>query len=194
MRSFFYYSVAGLTDIPIRIVAIIVEIFAANTRYEIERRLRGFVLGIFKQRKNIRLGGSCRLEGFLNVSIGDNVTIYDGVDLIAGRHGEIIIGDGSHVGRKSVINGLAKVTIGKNTYISSQVSVFSITNTPEGTITKNEVSIGDNVIIGMGVSILPGIRIGNNSTIGAGAVVVTDVDEGDIVAGVPAKKIKNSND
>ena len=37
------------------------------------------------------------------------------------------------------------------------------------------------------------IKIGDNSTIGAGSVVLHDVDEGDVVAGVPAKSIKKIN-
>ena len=192
VRSFLYYTVAGLVELPIRIAATFFELFEANTRYEVERRLRGIVLGLFKKKKNIRVGGCVRIEGLLNISIGDNVTIYDGVDLIAGRYGEIKIGSGSHVGRKCVINGLSRVIIGDNTYISSHVSVFTISNTPEGRVIKKDVFIGENVIIGMGANILPGVKIGNNATIGAGAVVVKDVEDGDVVVGVPARVVRSS--
>lgn len=48
------------------------------------------------------------------------------------------------------------------------------------------ISIGDDVEIGSNSVILPGIRIGNNSTIGAGAVVTQDIHENSIAVGVPA--------
>lgn len=44
--------------------------------------------------------------------------------------------------------------------------------------------------IGAGVPIIPGIRIGEWSTIGAGAVVIRDIPDGAVMAGVPAKVIK----
>lgn len=55
-----------------------------------------------------------------------------------------------------------------------------------------KVEIGNNVWIGAGVRILPGVRIGDNAVIGAGAVVTKDVEANTVVAGVPAKFIKNN--
>ncbi|WP_193075260.1 serine O-acetyltransferase [Pseudomonas sp. FME51] len=51
-------------------------------------------------------------------------------------------------------------------------------------------SIGDNVYISAGARILGGIKVGDNVIIGANAVVIKDVPENSIVAGVPAKVIK----
>lgn len=56
------------------------------------------------------------------------------------------------------------------------------------------ISIGDNVFIGYNATVLPGVKIGNNSIIGAGAVVTKDVPENSIVAGVPAKVIKSTEE
>ena len=53
-----------------------------------------------------------------------------------------------------------------------------------------EITIGDNCLINTGVTILGPVTIGNNVTIGAGAVVNKDVPDNAIVAGVPAKVIK----
>ena len=50
-----------------------------------------------------------------------------------------------------------------------------------------KVDIRDNVYIGYGVIILPGVTIGPNAIVSAGSVVRSDVAEGDVVAGVPAK-------
>jgi maltose O-acetyltransferase len=52
------------------------------------------------------------------------------------------------------------------------------------------VNIGNDVWIGGNVVILPGVTIGNNCVVAAGAVVTKDVPDNSLVAGVPAKVIK----
>ena len=52
------------------------------------------------------------------------------------------------------------------------------------------INIGDNVWIGGGAIIFPGVNIGDNSVIGAGSIVVRDVLSNVVVAGNPAKVIK----
>ncbi len=53
----------------------------------------------------------------------------------------------------------------------------------------SDIIIDDNVYISTGVTILGPVTIGNNVTIGAGAVVVKDIPDNCVVAGVPAKII-----
>jgi len=53
------------------------------------------------------------------------------------------------------------------------------------------VNIGNDVWLGGNVTILPGVKIGNNVVVAAGAVVTKDVPDNCVVAGVPAKKIKD---
>lgn len=55
------------------------------------------------------------------------------------------------------------------------------------------VTIKDDVWIGYGAIILPGVTIGKEAVVGAGAVVTTDVPDGACVAGNPAKVIKYVN-
>lgn len=52
-----------------------------------------------------------------------------------------------------------------------------------------KVDMRDNVYIGYGVIVLPGVTIGPNAIVSAGSVVRSDVNEGDVVAGVPAKRV-----
>jgi acetyltransferase-like isoleucine patch superfamily enzyme len=51
------------------------------------------------------------------------------------------------------------------------------------------IDIRDNVYIGYGVIVLPGVKIGPNAIVSAGSVVRSDVGEGDIVAGIPARRV-----
>lgn len=56
------------------------------------------------------------------------------------------------------------------------------------------IVVGDNVFIGYGVTILPGVTVGNDCVIAAGAVVTKDVPSGSIVAGIPARRIRGVDD
>lgn len=53
------------------------------------------------------------------------------------------------------------------------------------------IVIGDNVFIGSGTIILPGVTVGNNVVIGAGSIVASDIPSDSIVAGVPARRIRS---
>ena len=56
------------------------------------------------------------------------------------------------------------------------------------------ITIKDNVHIGMNVTIMPGVTIGNNCIIGCGAVVTKDIPDNSIAVGVPAKVIETIDD
>lgn len=95
------------------------------------------------------------------------------------------IGYGFYIGHGVgiVING--GTVIGNNVNISQFLSI--------GTNNRTPATIGDNVYIGPHVSIIEDVKIGSNSTIGAGSVVIKDVPEDVTVAGVPAKVIAASH-
>ena len=52
------------------------------------------------------------------------------------------------------------------------------------------INVGDNVFIGMGACILPGVTIGSNSIVGAYSVVTKDVEDGTVFGGNPACVLK----
>lgn len=91
------------------------------------------------------------------------------------------IGYGFYIGHGIgiVING--GTVIGNNVNISHFLSIGTNNDTP--------AIIGDNVYIGPNVCIVEDVHVGNNATIGAGAVVVKDVPDNATVAGVHAKVI-----
>ncbi len=80
----------------------------------------------------------------------------------------------------------SRAVIGKNCIIGANVTIGGKSRWYEVPV------IGDTVDIATGAKILGPIRIGNNVTIGANAVVVKDVPDNCIVAGIPAKIIKTN--
>lgn len=82
----------------------------------------------------------------------------------------------------TIINGAAK--IGKNCTVYNCVTI--------GVERSGVPTIGDNVTIGAGAIILGGIHVGNNVNIGAGAIVVEDVPDSSTVVGPKARVIPRS--
>jgi len=93
------------------------------------------------------------------------------------------------------------ITLGRNVYITDGVKFVTHDGgvllfrkqIPDLEITK-PIVIGDNVYIGNNVIILPGVHVGNNVIIGAGAIVTKDISNNTVVAGVPAKTIKTTEE
>lgn len=91
----------------------------------------------------------------------------------------------------------ALVTIGDDCFIGPNVSIYTACHStdPVERNTRQEwakpVTIGNNCWIGGSVTILPGVTIGDNVTIGAGSVVVKDIPSNSIAVGNPAKVIKS---
>ena len=93
------------------------------------------------------------------------------------------------------------ITIGDNVFITSGVrfvthdggTLLFRDRVPDLEITK-PIVLGDNVYIGVGTIIMPGVTIGNNVVIGAGSVVTKDIPDNSVAAGVPARVIKSTEE
>lgn len=83
------------------------------------------------------------------------------------------------------------VMIGPATQIYTAAHDLQAETRNQGWEVAKPIEIEDNVWIGGGVIILPGVRIGRNSVVGAGAVVTHSVPANTVVAGNPARIIKN---
>ena len=109
----------------------------------------------------------------------------------------IEIGENFYSNHNLVILDCAKVKFGDNVFIGPNCGFYTAEH-PLDSKTRNKgleyaksIIVGDNVWIGGGAHILSGVKVGNNVVIAAGAVVTKDVPDNCVVAGVPAKKIKD---
>jgi len=128
--------------------------------------------------------------------IGKNVVIKDDVMLIDPP--KISIDDFTMIGERCYIRGGGVIKIGKYCQIANNVIIVTTNHLVNndrffGKIENKDVIIGDNVWIGSGAKIMPGVIVGSNSIIAAGAVVTKDVIEKVLVGGVPADIIKKLN-
>lgn len=117
--------------------------------------------------------------------------------------GTLLIGDGVGISN-SAITCWERVEIGNNVLIGSGVRIYDTDFHPlessyrygekkDGSRTIHDpVYIEDGVFIGAGSIILKGVRIGKNSIVGAGSVVAKSIPEGEIWAGNPAKRVRES--
>jgi maltose O-acetyltransferase len=106
--------------------------------------------------------------------------------------------DHIRIGSNSVVNGQCLIDprgglkIGNNVSISMRCVILTADHdiqTPHLDGRIREVSIEDNVFVGTGATILPGVTLGYASVVAAGAVVTKDVAPYTVVAGIPAKGI-----
>lgn len=108
----------------------------------------------------------------------------------------IEIGENFYSNHNLVILDGAKVEIGDNVFIAPNCCIttaghpINIDERNRGLEYAYPIKIGNNVWIGAGVNILPGVTIGDNVTIGAGSVVNKSIPANSIAVGNPCKVIK----
>lgn len=169
--------------------------------------LRGFKRWrwLMRLRKTGRLiEPSVRVQGEIaelekRLILGSGVHLDQGVIVwLADKQGSIFLGERVYIGPYSYL-GTAnhKLEIGDDTMIGAQSYLITENHSTQRRDVPYarqgykgaDVKIGKNVWLGCHVAVLPGVTIGDNAVIGAGAVVTKDVPAGETWAGVPAKKI-----
>lgn len=115
-------------------------------------------------------------------------------------------GENIHVGARTFVNynltalDVATITIGEDCQIGSNVQLLTPTHPidPQPRRDKLEaaepITIEDNVWLGGGVIVCPGVTIGRNSVIGAGSVVTKDIPANVVAVGNPARVIREIED
>ena len=144
-----------------------------------------------------------KIDGHKNIYIGSKVFTNDNVwlaclPLTGNKDCNLIIGDGTYVGRfchfyaTSKIKIGVKVLIADRVYITDNLHKFSDVKVPvidQGVIQVNEVIIGDGAWLGENVSVI-GASVGKQSVVGANSVVTKDIPDYCVAVGSPAKIIK----
>lgn len=115
------------------------------------------------------------------VEIGNNAVIMMGASINIGA----VIGEGTMIDMNVVVGG--RGTIGKNCHIGAGAVIAGVVEPPSAM----PVIVEDDVVVGANAVILEGVRVGKGSVVAAGAVVIEDVPENVVVAGTPARIIKN---
>ena len=107
----------------------------------------------------------------------------------------IEIHPGAKIGRNLFIDHGLGVVIGETATIGDDVTIYhgvtlggvSPEGLPKGS--PRHPNVGNNVVIGAGAQLLGAIKIGDGAKIGSNAVVISDVEEGAIMVGIPARKV-----
>ena len=128
-------------------------------------------------------------------SLGD-YSVIESFACINNAVGDVMIGDHTRIGLHNTIIG--PVIIGSHVNLAQGITVTALNHNFEDSkkrideqgVSTNAVVIEDDIWIGANAVILPGVTIGHHSVVAAGAVVTKDVPPHSLVAGVPAKVIK----
>ena len=118
------------------------------------------------------------------VQIGKNAVIMMGAIINIGA----VIGDGTMIDMGAVLGGRA--TVGKNCHIGAGAVLAGVIEPASA----KPVIIEDGVLVGANAVIIEGVHIGANAVVAAGAVVIEDVPDNMVVAGCPARIIKEKDE
>jgi len=166
-------------------------------RYLAKSRFRSFG-------KNVYLFPGIDVTGPGMIEIGDNVIVLDDTVLAAEMQDEVPvrsvlrIGAGCNIGRRNHIYAQCQIVIEPRVLTASNVYISDCTHSinditlpimDQPVIPLNPVTIGEGAWIGQNVCII-GCKIGRNCVIGANSVVLEDIPDFAVAAGVPARVLR----
>jgi maltose O-acetyltransferase len=106
----------------------------------------------------------------------------------------ITIGDSSTVNYGVLLDGRSGLTIGDNASICEGTAILTLehdVDDPHLALRGGSVEVGDYAFVGSYARILPGVTLGEGAVVGAGSVVTRDVAPYTVVAGVPARYVRD---
>ena len=118
------------------------------------------------------------------VEIGDRAVIMMGAIINIGA----VVGEGSMIDMGAVLGGRA--TVGKNCHIGAGAVLAGVIEPASA----EPVRIGDGTLVGANAVVIEGVQVGKNCVVAAGAVVIEDVPDNMVVAGCPARIIKERDE
>jgi acetyltransferase-like isoleucine patch superfamily enzyme len=133
-------------------------------------------------------------EELIGKPVGDSFTLIPPFYADYGLN--ITIGRAVFIGYQCMFEGHGAIEIADEVMIANRVNLVTAGHPVEperrrAAITARPITIEKNVWIGTAATVLPGVRIGADAVVAAGAVVTHDVPPATLVAGVPAKVIRN---
>lgn len=201
-----------------RIALSMIQLYHAVITYSVYNKIKYYWRAVYslwiqlefgKVGRNVYIGKIDLLKGAQYISLADNVSISERciIEVYDSYHEQkfapiLTIGTNSHIGDDGHITCINRVQIGNNVLMGRKIF---ITDNAHGAserdlldtapnkrplTSKGPVIIEDNVWIGEMVCIMPGVRIGKGSIIGANAVVTKDIPPYSVAAGNPARIIK----
>lgn len=175
---------------------------------------RGVVFGqgvVLRHPHKVRLGDGVTVDDL--VVLDAKGTSNRGIDVGRGgflgrgtilscKDGDIVLGDHANLGFHCEVFSGSSVTVGAHALFAAQVYLVggghefeardaAVIDQPRS---SRGIVLGDNVWLGTGAKVLDGIRIGSHAVVGAGAVVTSDLPEGAIAAGVPARVLRRRSE
>jgi len=96
----------------------------------------------------------------------------------------VVLQPGGRVGRHAILNTRSS--------IDHDAVVGDLVHVGPGAAIAGDVRIGDGAFIGTGAAVIPGMSVGRGVVVGAGSVVIRPIPDGTVVAGVPARPLRNS--
>lgn len=153
--------------------------------------------------ENVQIGRNCIIVGLENITLGSNIRI-DGLTTIVAQNGQLVIGDYVHIGGSCHLTCASSVTLESFSGLSQGVRIYSATDDYSGGALTNPtvpreftnvksapVTLRRHVIIGSGSVILPGVEVGEGSSVGALSLVTRSLASWGVFSGCPARKISN---
>ena len=162
--------------------------------------------GIKNQEGNLYIGKACKIVNAKAMRFGKNVSTMPYTMLLCHEGGHLEIGEGAEIGMFSRVASQGEVIIGKNVFSGPHIFIADYNHEyrdiekpiknqgnlvkPSARFNRGGVSIGDDTWIGTNVVIAGTVEIGKHCVIGANSVVTHDIPDYSVVAGCPAKIIK----
>jgi acetyltransferase-like isoleucine patch superfamily enzyme len=172
---------------------------------------RGVVFGqgvVLRHPHKIRVGDGVTVDDLvvldakgtrnLGIDVGRGVFLGRGT-ILSCKDGDITIGDHGNFGFHCEVFSGSSVVVGRHGLFAAQTYLVggghefdrpgvAVIDQPRS---SRGIVLGDNVWLGAGVKVLDGVRIGSDVVVGANAVVNTDLPDGAIAAGVPARVLRS---
>jgi acetyltransferase-like isoleucine patch superfamily enzyme len=135
------------------------------------------------------------------IDIGHGVFLGRGT-ILSCKDGDIVLGDHTNLGFHCEVFSGSRVTVGRHGLFAAYVYLVgggheferADVAVVEQARSSKGIALGDNVWLGTGAKVLDGVRLGSNVVVGANGVVNTDLPDGAIAAGVPARVLRTRDD